>query len=180
MTDRAEQQSRQTNSLDPLPRSRIFWGGMILIIGFMSPLLIPVIGETEIADQWKVAITGLLLLGIPEVFMLIAVVVMGKSGHAYLNKCLLKLLRRYGPAERVGVIRYRVGLGMFVVPLLIGLLSPYVGDMLDLYAGRELEVAIASDVLFVSSLFVLGGEFWDKLRGLFIHGARVTLPGDSL
>jgi hypothetical protein len=31
---------------------------------------------------------------------------------------------------------------------------------------------IGGDVLLVSSLFVLGGEFWDKLRALFVHDAR--------
>jgi hypothetical protein len=25
-------------------------------------------------------------------------------------------------------------------------------------------------------LFVLGGEFWDKLRALFLYDARVVLP----
>jgi hypothetical protein len=26
------------------------------------------------------------------------------------------------------------------------------------------------------SLFVLGGDFWDKLRALFVHGARAVFP----
>jgi hypothetical protein len=25
------------------------------------------------------------------------------------------------------------------------------------------------------SLFVLGGDFWDKVRALFVHDARVTV-----
>jgi hypothetical protein len=28
----------------------------------------------------------------------------------------------------------------------------------------------------VASLFVLGGDFWDKLRALFVHEARVVFP----
>jgi len=31
-------------------------------------------------------------------------------------------------------------------------------------------------VLLVASLFVLGGDFWDKLRALFVHEARVQFP----
>jgi len=27
--------------------------------------------------------------------------------------------------------------------------------------------------MFVASFFVLGGDFWDKVRSLFIHRARV-------
>ena len=30
--------------------------------------------------------------------------------------------------------------------------------------------------IFVAGFFVLGGEFWDKLRGLFVHGARAVFP----
>jgi hypothetical protein len=31
---------------------------------------------------------------------------------------------------------------------------------------------IASDVMFLASLFVPGGDFWDKLRALFIYKAK--------
>ena len=175
----ADRQSQQSDSPNTVPKSRIIWGGSILVIGFMSPLLIPLVAYMPVSEKWAVAIGGLLLVGIPEVFMLIAVAIMGKPGYEYLKKYLLRLLRRYGPAERVGVLRHRLGLCMFVVPLLIGLLSPYVGDALPLYPEYQLQIAIASDILFVSSVLVLGGEFWDKLRGLFIHDARITFPGES-
>jgi hypothetical protein len=29
--------------------------------------------------------------------------------------------------------------------------------------------------MFVASLFVLGGDFWDKVRALFVHDARVQI-----
>jgi len=29
------------------------------------------------------------------------------------------------------------------------------------------------------SLFVLGGEFWDKMRSLFVHGAVAQFPEAS-
>jgi hypothetical protein len=37
----------------------------------------------------------------------------------------------------------------------------------------RLIVNIGIDILFVSSVFVLGGDFWDKLRALFIYKAKV-------
>jgi hypothetical protein len=30
-------------------------------------------------------------------------------------------------------------------------------------------------LLLISSLFVLGGDFWDKVRALFVHAARVEI-----
>jgi hypothetical protein len=174
----SDQARQQADIPSALPNARIYSGGVIMIVGFMSPLLIPVVANFDMSEEWKVAVTGFLLAGIPEVFMLIAVAIMGKSGYQYLKKCARRLLRRYGSAERVGVLRHRIGLCMFVVPLLIGHLSPYVADVLPWHAERELQISIASDIVFVSSLFVLGGEFWDKLRGLFIHEAGMTLPGN--
>jgi hypothetical protein len=34
--------------------------------------------------------------------------------------------------------------------------------------------------MFVASLFVLGGDFWDKIRALFIHSAKVQINGQPL
>jgi hypothetical protein len=36
---------------------------------------------------------------------------------------------------------------------------------------------VPGDVLLIGSLFVFGGEFWDKQRSLFFHGARAEFPG---
>jgi len=32
--------------------------------------------------------------------------------------------------------------------------------------------------MFLISLFVLGGDFWDKLRSLFVRESRAVFPGD--
>jgi hypothetical protein len=61
---------------------------------------------------------------------------------------------------------------MFVAPLLYGWLAPYAPD---LKAGLEMQTFpsnIVGDLVFVGSFFVLGGDFWDKVRALFIHGAK--------
>jgi hypothetical protein len=165
----------ETEATKAVPKGRLFWGGAIIFVGFLSPLLIPLVANLDIPDGWKVTLSGFLLAGIPEIFALVGVAIMGQSGYDYLKKQFLNILRRYGPAERVGIARHRVGICMFVLPLLIGLLSPYVGDALPWYAEHKLQIAIAFDLVFLSSLFVLGGEFWDKLRGLFSHKANVVL-----
>ena len=32
---------------------------------------------------------------------------------------------------------------------------------------------ITGDVMLVTSFFILGGDFWDKLRALFVYGSKV-------
>ena len=65
---------------------------------------------------------------------------------------------------------------MFIVPIVFGWLGPYAADLIPGYQGNKFTYAIVGDLLLLASLFVLGGDFWDKLRALFIHGAKAVLP----
>jgi len=37
---------------------------------------------------------------------------------------------------------------------------------------------VLRDVMLIASLFVLGGNFWDKLRALFVRDALAVFPDD--
>jgi hypothetical protein len=65
---------------------------------------------------------------------------------------------------------------MFAVLIVFGWIAPYAGKMIPGYLGHEITYSIILDVLLLLSLFVLGGDFWDKLRSLFIHGAKTVFP----
>jgi hypothetical protein len=150
---------------------------MIFGLGFAAPLAIPLVTSSDLSTAWKTAIAGVLALGVPEVMMVVAAAVMGKEGFAELKRRFGRFFARYGPPERVGRTRYRVGLAMFTLPLLLGWLAPYLGRHLPGFDSYRLIWAVTGDVIFVASLFVLGGEFWDKLRALFVHRARPVFPG---
>ena len=160
-----------------LPKGRLYAGGAIFIGGFLSPLLVPLITMLPLSDGWKTAISGLLLVGVPELAMVLAAAVMGKDGFNYLKQKIFGFLgKHFAPPETVNLIRYRVGLVLFSIPLLFGWLIPYVSGYFPLFDEHRFTFAIIGDVMLLSSLLVLGGEFWDKLRALFIHRAKVTLP----
>ena len=74
--------------------------------------------------------------------------------------------------------RYHIGLVLFVLPLLLGFLEPYLGHLIPGLAANRVVFCVACDLMFLSSLFVLGGEFWDKLRALFVHGAQSPISRD--
>jgi hypothetical protein len=88
-------------------------------------------------------------------------------------------LKKHGPPDRVGLARYRIGLVMFVMPLLFGWLSPYFQGLFPQIDAHRNLLAITGDLLLVGSLFVLGGDFWDKVRSLFVHDAIAVLPENS-
>ena len=61
---------------------------------------------------------------------------------------------------------------MFLLPLIPTYMMAYVPQWLPDSSPQRLYVNLAADFLFLASLFVLGGDFWDKLRALFVYDAR--------
>ena len=70
------------------PGRRFTVGVVVFIVGFLSPLLIPVIAATNLSTKWKAAISAMLSVGIPEVFSIIAIALMGKSHGNSSSVCL--------------------------------------------------------------------------------------------
>ena len=151
-------------------------GVAIFVAGFAAPLAIPLVTSSDLPTAWKTAVSGALAVGVPEIAMVVVAAVMGREGFARLKNQFGRFLRKYGPPEQVGRTRYRMGLVMFTLPLLLAWLGPYLGHHVPGYGGHRLLWAIGGDLVFVASFFVLGGEFWDKLRALFVHGARAVFP----
>jgi hypothetical protein len=154
-------------------RSKLILGGVILVVGFMSPLLIPFVVGSDLAISYKKVLSGLLAFGIPELFMLIAVAIMGKQGYEFIKEKALKYLKRFAPSDEVSLVRYRIGLFMFSFPIIFGIAQPYMAYYFSFFKEIPLWWHITTDFLFIFSFFVLGGEFWDKLSGLFKHNIKV-------
>jgi hypothetical protein len=165
------------NKIENLPpKGRLVTAGIIFVAGFLSPLLIPIVTSSDLSIGWKTTLAGLLALGIPELFMIIAAAVAGKEGFKYIKSKIFSFLKKHGPPDTVSKTRYKIGLILFVIPILAGWLIPYFSHLVPSYEENRMPINIIGDVLFVTSLLVLGGDFWDKLRSLFIYEARAELP----
>ena len=155
------------------PTVRLWVGIIVLVTGFLSPLLIPLVLSSNFSTGVKSVISGLLAFGIPELFMLIAVGIMGKEGFNYLKRYLSLVLRRYGPPDEVSQARYIIGLIMFILPLVVSIIAPYFGHKITFFENSEITIMIILHTMLFLSIFVLGGDFWDKLRGLFNSNAKI-------
>lgn len=65
---------------------------------------------------------------------------------------------------------------MFLLPAVPGYLifyAPSSAVSASLLEDRVL-LFLVTDGLFLASLLVLGGEFWEKVRALFLYDARVA------
>ncbi|WP_297798664.1 hypothetical protein [uncultured Eudoraea sp.] len=153
---------------------KLILGSLILIVGFLSPLLIPLVVTSNWSATTKSIISGLLAFGIPEVFMIVAVVVMGKQGYEFIKEKAIRFLKRFAPPDKVSLFRYRIGLFLFTTPILIGIIQPYLGHFSTIFKDLPIWFTMVLDVIFISSFFVLGGDFWDKLSSLFKYDVRVT------
>jgi hypothetical protein len=149
-------------------------GVSVFVVGFGSPLWIPLVARSSMSAESKALLSALLAVGIPELLSLAAVAIMGRAGFERAKRALFRLLARFEPSERVSRVRHRVGLVLFSVPLVVGWIAPYVGYLVPAFEAHRLFMAASLDLLLVSSLFVLGGEFWDKLRALFVHDANAV------
>ena len=155
-------------------RWRFRLGLAMLVLSVFGPLVsIPVLSTVGLSGGLTASLSGAVLVG-AELLMVAAVAVMGKEGYETIKGYLSNLLKRYGPPDEVSSSRYKVGLMMFLVPILFGWFSPYLQNFIVDLSGWSLALAIAGDLLLLSSLFILGGDFWDKLRSLFLHDARAN------
>ena len=157
-----------------IPKGKLILGASILMIGFLSPLLIPFVTNTSWSVGVKTVITGLLAFGIPEIFMIVAVSVMGKQGYEFLKKKVFGFFRPFAPPDKVSLLRYRIGLFLFILPLLAGWFQPYLGHFFPSLKQIPLWFYILGDFIFFTSFFILGGDFWDKFSGLFNYKIKIS------
>ena len=107
---------------------------------------------------------------------LAAVAIMGKAGFDYLKLRVFGFLKRHVVPGQVSRTRYRIGLVMLLVPIVLGWVQPYASAVVEELAQYRIAIGVGGDVLLLVSLFVLGGEFWDKVQALFVHRAGADSP----
>jgi hypothetical protein len=156
-----------------MQKLRFYAGLAFFILAWILPLFSIVVAKLNLSLGTKALIIGLLTVGGPEVLGLLAVLCLGKENLLYLKGRVFAWLKRLKPTAMVSRTRYRVGLVMFLLPLIPTYIMAYLPRWLPDTSPLHLYVNLAADFMFLSSLFVLGGDFWDKLRALFVYDARV-------
>ncbi len=166
---------RDTDTGAPLAAGwRLKLGGALFALSIVGPFLfLPLMTAMGLSNAMMATVSGVILAG-AEVLGIAAVAVLGKSGYAYIKGRIFGFLRQYGPPRDVGRTRYNVGLVMFAVPVLFGWQAPYAEGLIPGYRENVIAFAVAGDLLLLASLFVLGGDFWEKVRALFIHEIKAV------
>jgi hypothetical protein len=160
----------------PVGGWRLKLGVALFGLSIVLPVLgVPLVAAMGLSAATVATVSGALLAG-AEVLGIVAVAVMGKSGYAYIKNRVFGFLKQSGPPAEVSRTRYTIGLVMFSVPILFGWVSVYAAKLIPAFTRTPFRYALGGDLLLLAGLFVLGGDFWDKLRALFIHGAKAVFP----
>jgi hypothetical protein len=154
---------------------RLRLGIALLLLGLIMPAGTLLVATTGWPTSVKTLVSGILLFGL-EIMAIPAAAIMGKENFDRIVNAAKGLLRTMKPAGNVGRTRYTIGLVLLMGPLLFAWVASYAPSWLpDDYAAR-VWVNLGIDVVILASLFVLGGDFWDKLRALFLYQARAVFP----
>jgi len=157
--------------------TRFYLGIVLLVIGLIMPLGMVFVANADLPIVVKTAISGILFFGF-EIMAIPAVAVMGKENFDRIMSRVKGWLGSLKPAGNIGKVRHYVGIAMVLLPIIPTYIISYAPQWLPDNSPWRLWVSIASDAVFFVSLFVLGGDFWDKLRSLFIREARAVFPED--
>ena len=151
------------------------WRLPVAIVFFLLAIASLLIGAALLAGHASVrvkSVAALMVFPTPEILDVTAIAILGKPGFEWFKSKIFGFLRRHGPPAEVSRTRYNAGLVLLVLPLVAAWLGPYFAHLIPGYEDHRLVWHVAFDLMFVASFFVLGGDFWDKVRSLFIHGAK--------
>jgi hypothetical protein len=162
-----------------MPKGWRFQLGVICFVAAFGVHVITIVAAAIGASAGTVATIAGVNFAANKILLVVTVGVLGKPGFNYLKSLVFSALGRYAPAQTVGPTRYRIGLVLLAIPILFGWLSPYLTGVVPELVTQAVAFGIAGDLLLLVSLIVLGGDFWDKLKALFIYGARVRMLGEE-
>ncbi|MBE0649154.1 MAG: transporter suffix domain-containing protein [Bacteroidales bacterium] len=154
-----------------------FYLGIVLFTYSWIPYIFVFLIEPFLSFSTTVALSlSSALLISAEVAFAISVVLLGKEFIKLIKtKLRTKFFREKGDPgyKPISRLRYRIGIIIFLISMAVPTLLMEVllyFDFVHLIGDtNSLYILLAFDVLFISSIFILGGEFLDKLRGLFTY-----------
>ena len=172
-------ENQTAGTLDPPnPGARLYTGlGIFILSFFMLPAGL-FLQRYAVHHYLKHIIVGIFWLSAPTM-KIASVAILGKPSYLYIKSKFRHHVVRVIKPYHASRLRYNIGLFLFCLPVIPTYIMAYAPLFFSSNFYLHLILNISFDVIFIASLFVLGGDFWDKLKALFIFSAKVSFPEEE-
>lgn len=160
------------------PGIRLYIGISIFALSFFMLLTGLFVATMVKGHSAKVILVSIFWLCGP-IMKISSVAILGKPSYLWIKAKFRQHLVRVVKPYHESRLRYNIGLIMFCFPLFPSYILAYAPKILAEYLYFRLVLNICLDAVFIASLFVLGGDFWDKLKALFSFSARANFPEEK-
>ena len=152
----------------------------IFIFAFALWLLIPLAASMNIPGPRIAALTGAIFVA--NKILLLDLHRRDGQGRVPAAQGLSSsaMPRGLTPSDTVGPTRHAIGLVMFCLPLVTAMLEPHVDQLWPGLRPGIWQLQLLGDLMLIASFFVLGGDFWNKVRALFVRTAKVVDTRDAV
>lgn len=135
----------------------------------LAALFVPLLG---LPVAQSALIGGALVAGAPEVLMLLAVALLGRQNFDRIVGAAKQFFFTTFFASPVSRGRYHAGLAISLLSFIPLYVAGYLPSWMPAGNAR-IAILAAADLAFIFSFFVMGGEFWEKFRRLFVWEGKV-------
>jgi hypothetical protein len=135
----------------------------------LGAVVVPVLG---LPTAQSVLLAGLLVAGAPEVLCILAIGLLGRDTFQYFVHKAKAALRRAVLDRPASRLRYYTGLTIILLSWLPAYISAYFPAALP-GGNARIYILAGTDLAFVVSVFLMGGEFWEKVRRIFIYEGKI-------
>ena len=169
---------RIPSQIPEYPGPRLYIGLTVFILSFFM-LLTGLFFSTFIKDYFGKALVVSIFWISGPVMKITSVAILGKPSYLWIKSKFRQHFTRVVKPYHESRLRYNIGLIMFCLPIIPNYIMAYAPQILTDNFYERLGINISIDGFFIASLFVLGGDFWDKLKALFIFSARANFPEEK-
>jgi hypothetical protein len=172
----------------PMKKDWKYYTGIALFVwSFAAYGILAAISAISIPASTKAIVAGILVVSAEGAFFL-SILLLGKT---FVTGMKEKLKAWFGIGKKKSdeqteprISRTRHYTGVFImffsfVPYIVSESLLISGFNDDQHINIVIGLLIAGDILFVASLFVLGGEFWDRLKKLFVWHGELDNAGNA-
>jgi len=140
-----------------------------LILAVICPFFAFIVPLFDFDSKTRAFLITFFLIGAPELFLFLGAILAGKEAVEFIKKVIRKILKRESPIRKISNARYGIGLWMLFGSIAInwGLSYLFLNIKLSPDSSVELLITAILDIITITSFFVLGGQFWEKLKRLF-------------